>query len=95
MSDKKDEKNLQSFKVVLMGESGVGKTSIVNRYTKNIFENNILSTAGVCFFSKLLDFPEIQQTCKLDVIKIYLYNILIFKNKYRFGILQDKKDIKV
>ena len=80
MSDKKDEKNLQSFKVVLMGESGVGKTSIVNRYTKNIFENNILSTAGVCFFSKLLDFPETQQTCKLDVIKIYLYNILIFIN---------------
>ena len=95
MSDKKDEKNLQSFKVVLMGESGVGKTSIVNRYTKNIFENNILSTAGVCFFSKLLDFAETQQTCKLDVIKIFLYNILLFKNKYRFGILQDKKDIKV
>ena len=64
----KNVKNLQSFKVVLMGETGVGKTSIVNRYTKDIFENNILSTAGVCFFSKLLDFPDIQQTCKLDVI---------------------------
>ena len=61
--------NLQSFKVVLMGESGVGKTSIVNRYTKDIFDNNILSTAGVCFFYKLLDFPDLQKTCKLDVIK--------------------------
>ena len=87
--------NLQSFKVVLMGESGVGKTSIVNRYTKDIFDNNILSTAGVCFFSKLLDFPDLQKTCKLDVIK-YIYIIYInFKNNYRFGIQQDKKDIKV
>ena len=91
----KNVKNLQSFKVVLMGESGVGKTSIVNRYTKDIFENNVLSTAGVCFFSKLLDFPDLQKTCKLDVIK-YIYIIYInFKNNYRFGIQQDKKDIKV
>ncbi len=76
MSDfKKEAKNLQSFKVVLMGDSGVGKTSIVNRYTKDTFEENILSTAGVCFSSKILEFPEIKERCKLDVIKIYLYNI--------------------
>ena len=69
MSDfKKEPKNLQSFKVVLMGDSGVGKTSIVNRYTKDTFEENILSTAGVCFFSKILEFPKIQERCKLDVI---------------------------
>ena len=69
-------KNLQSFKVVLMGDSGVGKTSIVNRYTKDTFEDNNLSTAGVCFFSKLLDNPETKETFKLDVIIINLYNIL-------------------
>ena len=74
MSDQKEPKNLQSFKVVLMGDSGVGKTSIVNRYTKDIFENNLLSTAGVCFFSKLLKFDDINETCKLDVI-INFYNI--------------------
>lgn len=69
-------KNLQSFKVVLMGDSGVGKTSIVNRYTKDTFEDNNLSTAGVCFFSKLLENPETKETFKLDVIIINLYNIL-------------------
>ena len=76
MSVKKEVKNLQSFKVVLMGESGVGKTSIINRYVKDVFEENLLSTAGVCFFSKILDFPELKQNCKLDVIKIYLYNYI-------------------
>jgi septin family protein len=65
---KKEAKNLPSFKVVLMGDSGVGKTSIVNRYTKDTFESNLLSTAGVCFFSKLLDFQDIKENCKLDVI---------------------------
>ena len=73
MSGKKEVKNLQSFKVVLMGESGVGKTSIINRYTKDVFEESLLSTAGVCFFSKILDFPELKQNCKLDVKNI-LYN---------------------
>ncbi len=70
-----ESKNLQNFKVVLMGESGVGKTSIVNRYTKGTFEDNLLSTAGVCFFSKILEFPDTKETCKLDVITIILYNI--------------------
>lgn len=69
---KKEEKNLQSYKVVLMGASGVGKTSIVNRYIKDTFEDNMLSTTGVCFSSKMLEFPEIKQRCKLDVINIII-----------------------
>ena len=72
MSSETEVKNIQNFKVVLMGDSGVGKTSIVNRYTKHKFENNLLSTSGICFFSKLLDFPEIKESCKLDVIIIFL-----------------------
>ena len=59
--------NLQNFKISLLGDSGVGKTSIVNRYIEGKFEGNILSTQGVCFFSKLLVFPETKQSCKLDV----------------------------
>ena len=61
--------NLKNYKVALMGDSGVGKTSIVNRYTKNTFDSNILTTTGVCFFSKNLYFPETNESCKLDVIK--------------------------
>ena len=75
MSEKINDENLQSFKVVLMGDSGVGKTSIVNRYIKDTFADNIVSTTGVCFFSKILEFPELKQRCKLDVIIIIIYNL--------------------
>ena len=71
MSEKAEDENLQSFKVVLMGDSGVGKTSIVNRYIKDTFSDNIVSTTGVSFFSKILEYPETKQRCKLDVIIIY------------------------
>ena len=72
--------NLQSFKVALLGDSGVGKTSIVNRYIIDKFEGNTMSTQGVCFFSKLLEFPEIKQRCKLDVnYIIILFNLYWIK----------------
>ena len=70
---KNDQDNPESFKVVLLGESGVGKTSILNRFTKDTFKDNIMSTAGVCFFSKIIEIPGIKKSCKLDVIYI-LYN---------------------
>ena len=57
----------KSFKVILTGDSGVGKTSIINRYTKNDFKDNMLSTAGVTFTTKILEFPDIKKNCKLDV----------------------------
>ena len=66
-----DEKILKSYKVALMGESGVGKTSIANRFIQNSFDHKVLSTAGVAFFSKILHIQEIKESCKLDVIIIY------------------------
>ena len=72
MDEKNEPNNPKSFKVVLMGDSGVGKTSIINRYLKNTFEDNIISTSGVCFSSKIIEFPELKQTCKLDVKYIFI-----------------------
>lgn len=64
----KDQKDLKHFKVVLMGESGVGKTSIINRYIKDTFDEKLMSTVGVCFNSKIILIPELNESCKLDVI---------------------------
>ena len=51
-----------------MGESGVGKTSIINRYIKDTFDEKLMSTVGVCFNSKIILIPELNESCKLDVI---------------------------
>ena len=65
--DELEEDNIPSFKIVLMGVSGVGKTSIINRYLKHTFEEEILSTSGICFNSKTLTFEDTNETCKIDV----------------------------
>ena len=65
--DELEEDNIPSFKIVLMGVSGVGKTSIINRYLKHTFEEEILSTSGICFNSKTLTFEDKNETCKIDV----------------------------
>ena len=40
-----------SFKVIVIGNSGVGKSCLSVKATKNIFENNYLATVGFEFFS--------------------------------------------
>ena len=44
--------NEKDVKVILLGESGVGKTCIINRYINNEFQNNVASTLGSAFFLK-------------------------------------------
>ena len=40
-----------SFKIIVIGNSGVGKSCLSVKATKNIFENNYLATVGFEFFS--------------------------------------------
>ena len=42
----------EKIQLILIGESGVGKTSLIRRYTNNIFNTNHLETIGIEFFNK-------------------------------------------
>ena len=53
MEDEDNEEEENSiFKVVLLGESGVGKTSIISRYTTDNYSDNVMSTTGATFATK-------------------------------------------
>ena len=55
----------KEVKIILLGESGVGKTSIIIRYYKNTFNLNLPSTFGSTFITKYLEKNDI--TYKLNI----------------------------
>ena len=55
------------IKVVLIGESGVGKTSIIQRYINNTFTPGITTTGGATFSTKLMKFEEENQEIKFEI----------------------------
>ena len=65
--EEKEEKDQNSltFKIITLGDSGVGKTSIINRYVNNKFSDNTYSTVGVNFSIKELYFNEQKINLKL------------------------------
>lgn len=57
----------ESVKVVLLGESGVGKTSIISQFTIKQFNPRCQSSVSAQFTSKNVEFPELNQTIKFDI----------------------------
>ena len=60
--------NAKTCKVVLLGESGVGKTCIIARFINNTFEDNIMSTTGASYAGKTMSFDEFNgQSIKFEI----------------------------
>ena len=68
----KDDTKLETFKVILLGDSGVGKTAIMNRYVEGSFDHIGLSNIGIGFAQKILKIPEYEESIKIEVTFKYL-----------------------
>ena len=58
MIEDEDEDDYISCKIVLLGETGVGKTSIITRYIANSFSQVVMTSTGSSFFSKKIEINE-------------------------------------
>ena len=61
------DKEALQCKVVLIGESGVGKTSIINRYAHNEFNEIETITPGASFIAKTIFLQDYNQSIKFEI----------------------------
>ena len=54
-------------KVVLIGETRVGKTSIIKRYTTNTFSSIFTPTSGPFYATKVDNFEEYNHSIKFEI----------------------------
>ena len=65
--EEEEDKKAIPCKVVLIGESGVGKTSIISRYMHNTFSATVGSTPGANFTTKTIFLKEENQSIKYEI----------------------------
>ena len=72
-----------SFKIIIIGDSGVGKSCIINKSTKNIFEENYHATVGFEFFNFNLKINghivklQIWDTCGQELYRSLITNFIV------------------
>lgn len=47
-----------TYKVITLGEAGAGKTSLLLRYTRNVFDPNLSTTIGANFFNVPVEYNQ-------------------------------------
>lgn len=60
-----DDGEYSEVKIVIIGNSGVGKTSMINRYLKKTFDENSSTTIGAMYLNKIVEKGD--TTYKLQV----------------------------
>ena len=95
-----EPKNALTFKIIIIGNSGVGKTSITNNAVKNVFYENYRSTIGMEIFSLFLKINhklvklQIWDTCGQEIYRSLITNF--YRNSSLAIIVYDSfKDIEM
>lgn len=56
---------VQTFKILIIGDANVGKTSLMNRFVHGVFTNDYNSTIGVDFKVATINIGEYK--CRLQI----------------------------
>lgn len=56
-----------SFKVIIVGDSSVGKTHIINQYVNGLIPTDVRATLGIDFLTKIVKDPSTGQQAKLCI----------------------------
>lgn len=80
-------------KIIILGESGVGKTAILHQYVNNAFVDEHKATIGADFLTKEIIVDDTLFTLQVKLTsKISKFPEFILHITYRYGTLQVKKD---
>ena len=55
------------FKILIAGDGGVGKTTLLRRYIDGVFDESTIQTVGVDFFIKELQLEDLNASCTLQL----------------------------
>jgi len=55
------------FKILIAGDGGVGKTTLLRRFVDGVFDESTIETVGVDFFLKELKFEDLRIKCTLQL----------------------------
>lgn len=79
---KMKKKNVKEFKVVMLGVSGVGKSSIIERLTKNIFSGAQAVTYGLSFLKHTINMGnttiQLNRNCNLRFLILIVSSCVPF-----------------
>ena len=65
------------FKILLIGDSGVGKTCILCRFSDDSFNSSFISTIGIDFKMKTIELNG--KKIKLQIWLVLFFNLVIKK----------------
>jgi Ras-related protein Rab-28 len=73
-SDNEQEEDILSYqyKIILLGDGAVGKTSIATRFSEEKFSQNYKQTVGVDFFMKRINIPRKIHMIYYDYSSLFL-----------------------